>query len=132
MSESLMTSTEQDSTLNTVTWWEMPVADLAQAQQFYGKVFGWTFVPFGEGYVGANSGSALIGGLFQAPDLAGNDGIRIYVNVPDLEATLEAAVLAGGSVREPRTEVGGDMGWWARITDPGGRIVGVCTSSAAA
>src|SRR3954469_10431094 len=50
MSQSTMTSVEEDSTLNTVTWWEMPVADLAQAQRFYGTVFGWTFVPFGEGY----------------------------------------------------------------------------------
>ena len=53
--------------------------------------------------------------------------VRVYVNVPDLEASLAAVEAAGGRVRVPRTEVGGDMGWWAEISDPDGRWLGLCT-----
>lgn len=118
--------------LNTVTWWEIPVADLDVAQAFYSAVFGWTFVPFGEGFLGVMNGSDLVGGLFLSPDTATAAGIRLYVNVPDIEDTLEKAVAAGGAVRSPRLEVGGDMGWWAEIVDPGGRGVGICSDQPAA
>ncbi|WP_154794999.1 VOC family protein [Occultella kanbiaonis] len=117
--------------VNTVTWWELPVTDLDQAKSFYGAVFGWTFTPFGEGYEGILNGSEMIGGLWQAPEQATSDGIRVYVNVADLEATLAAAEAAGGTVKNTREEVGGDMGWWAQIVDPGGRLVGLCTDNAA-
>jgi len=118
------TSTAQD---NTVTWWELPVRDLEQAQAFYGEVFGWTFQPFGEGYQGIFNGLDMIGGLFEAPDKVGTVGVRVYVNVPDLEATLAAVERAGGTVTVPRTEIGGDMGWWAELNDAGGSWLGLCT-----
>lgn len=117
--------------VNTVTWWEVPVADLDRAQAFYGAVFGWTFQPFGDGYLGIFNESGMIGGLFQAPDKVDGDGIRVYVNVADLEAVLAAAERAGGSVTHPREEVGGDMGWWAEIADDGGRRLGLCTGNPA-
>ncbi len=118
------TGTEQ---YNTVSWWELPVRDLEKAQDFYGAVFGWTFQPFAEGYQGIFNGSEMIGGLFEAADKVGSVGVRVYVNVPDLEATLSAAEKAGGTVTVPRTEIGGDMGWWAEITDDGGSWLGLCT-----
>jgi uncharacterized protein len=116
--------------LNTVTWWEIPVSDLAAGKAFYGAVFGWTFSSFGpdESYAGILNGESLVGGLYLAQ--AGTPtapSIRTYVNVDDLEATLDAARAAGGSVTVPRTEIGGDMGWWAEIADPDGRWLGVCT-----
>ena len=120
------------STVNTVTWWEIPVANLDQATPFYTAVFGWTYTPFGEGYLGILNDGELIGGLFESPDTVRADGLRMYVNVADLEATLAAAEQAGGSVRTPRTEVGGDMGWWAELEDPAGRRLGLCTGSPAA
>ena len=122
------TGTEQ---YNTVTWWELPVRDLEKAQAFYGAVFGWTFQPFAEGYKGIVNGPEMIGGLFEAPDKVGAVGVRVYVNVTDLEATLAAAEKAGGTVTVPRTEIGGDMGWWGNFTDPEGRIIGLATNNAA-
>jgi predicted enzyme related to lactoylglutathione lyase len=129
-----MTASVSESALapvNTVTWWEIPVRDIDKAKTFYAAVFGWTLQPFGEGYVGIYNDSTLIGGLFEAPDKVEGDGLRIYVNVADLEATVAAAEAAGGSVSHPREEVGGDMGWWAEITDDGGRRLGLCTGNAA-
>jgi predicted enzyme related to lactoylglutathione lyase len=57
--------------------------------------------------------------------------VKIYVNVADLEASLAAADAHGGAVLTPRTEVGGDMGWWAEISDPDGRWLGLCTGEPA-
>lgn len=121
--------------VNTVTWWELPTTDIDRAKKFYGPLFGWTFVPFGEDaseYAGIMNGEELIGGLFRSEATPGSSAIRVYVNVADLEATLAAAEAAGGSVTVPRTEVGGDMGWWAEITAPDGHWLGLCTGTAAA
>ena len=120
--------------LNTVTWWELPVGDIPQATTFYGTVFDWTFRSFGDDdrLVGVEYGGALIGALYRAdgppPD---GDAIRVYVNVADLEGTLAAARSAVGSVATPRTEIGGDMGWWAEVLAPDGRRLGLCTADAA-
>lgn len=124
-----MTEPTGAAQINTVTWWEIPVRDLEKATNFYTAVFGWTFKTFGEGYLGIFNGPAMVGGLFEAPDKVDGDGLRIYVNVADLEATFAAAESAGGSVSHPREEVGGDMGWWAEITDDGGRRLGLCTGN---
>lgn len=126
--------TETPSILNTVTWWEIPVTDIESAKTFYRAVFGWEFQPFGDpdGYAGIVVDGTLVGGLFRAePDTPADPSIRVYVNVPDLEASLAAAEASGGTVRVPRTEVGGDMGWWAEINDPDGRWLGLCTDNAA-
>jgi uncharacterized protein len=124
--------TTSETNLNTVTWWEIPASDLDRAKAFFGAVFGWTCTPFGEGYLGIMNGPQLIGGLWAAEDGQVGDGIRVYVNVADIEATLAAAESAGGSVVTARQEVGGDMGWWASFTTPDGRLVGLCSGSPAA
>lgn len=120
--------------INTITWWELPTTDLDAAKEFYSTVFGWAFVPIGEdegAYAGIMNGPEMVGGLFTSDTAPGDPGVRVYVNVPDLEATLGAAEAAGGSVKVPRTEVGGDMGWWAEITAPDGHWLGLCTGAPA-
>jgi predicted enzyme related to lactoylglutathione lyase len=127
-----MTETPQEP-VNTVTWWELPVSDIAAGQTFYSAVFGWTYTSFGDddAYTGITSDGRLIGGLYRAEGVVGDaPTVRTYINVADLEATFAAAEAAGGSVRTPRTEIGGDMGWWAELNDPDGRLIGLCTSSA--
>ncbi len=117
----------------TVMWWEIPVTDVAKGKDFYGSVFGWTYTSMGddENYAIITVDGDFIGGLFKAPpDTPTAPSVRIYVNVADLEATLQAVESAGGSVTKPRTEVGGDMGWWAEIADPDGRWLGLTTSNA--
>jgi predicted enzyme related to lactoylglutathione lyase len=126
-----MTETPQ-APLNTVTWWELPVSDIAAGQQFYSAVFGWTYTSFGDddAYTGIMSDGDLIGGLYRADGLVRDpSAVRTYINVADLEATFAAAQAAGGAVRTPRTEIGGDMGWWAEIDDPDGRWIGLCTGN---
>lgn len=116
-----------DRTLNRVTWWEIPVSDLPAGQAFYGSVFDWAFTPFGDGYAMARAGGDMVGALYASTEPPA-DGVRVYVNVDDLETTLRRANGAGGTVVHPRTDIGPDMGWWADFTDPDGRLIGVCTS----
>jgi uncharacterized protein len=116
--------------LNSVTWWEIPAADLETAQRFYGAVFGWTFQPFGDGYVAAMNGSDMIGGIWQTTDEDSvGDGIRIYVSVADLEATLAAVEANDGTTATGRKEIGGDMGWWASFRAPDGRLICIWSNS---
>lgn len=132
-----MTDVTADPTLNTVTWWEIPVQDLEKAKAFYTAVFDWSYTPFGEGYAGILAGETMIGGLSEAgaeTDRAESigEGIRIYVHVDDMEAAFAKVEAAGGAIKTPRTEIGGDMGWWGNFTDAQGRIIGLSTNNAAA
>lgn len=127
-----MTESVAAPAYNTVTWWEIPVQDLEKAKPFYAAVFGWTFQPFGEGYAGIFADGAMIGGLSEAAGADVADGVRLYVNVADIEATLESVAANGGAPGTPRTEVGGDMGWWATFTDSQGRLIGLASNNAAA
>ncbi len=104
----------------------MPVA-----KAFYGALFGWTFSSFGGDdaeYAGVHHAGVLVGGLYRSDaEPAGAPTIRTYINVADLEAVLSTAETLGGAVRRSRQEVGGDMGWWAEVSDPDGRWIGLCS-----
>ena len=124
--------TNADPTLNTVTWWEIPVTDLGAAQAFYGPVFGWTFAPFGEGYRAINGPDGkMIGGLMTGIDISSAGGIRLYVNVEDITKTLAKVTGAGGTVVSPGQPIGGDMGWWGAFTAPDGQVIGLCSAGPA-
>jgi predicted enzyme related to lactoylglutathione lyase len=119
--------------LNSVTWWEIPAADLETAQRFYGAVFGWAFQPFGDGYVAVSNGPDMIGGIWQTTDEDSvGDGIRIYVSVADLEATLATVEANDGTTATERKKIGSDMGWWASFRAPDGRLICIWSDSPAA
>ena len=120
---------------NTVTWWELQVTDLAQAQEFYGSVFGWSFQPSGDGYamVTAPDGTPL-GGLDsdtnKGKEPAGRVS-RVYVQVAELEQTLKTIEANGGTIVANRTLISEEFGWWAMFADPSGLTVGLVTSNPA-
>ncbi len=125
------TDTDADPTLNTVTWWEIPVVDLDAAEAFYGAVFGWTIAPFGEGFSAITGPNGqMIGGLVTGVDISSTGGARIYVNVVDITKTLAKVTEAGGTVVTPGQPVGGDMGYWGAFTAPDGQVIGVCSEGA--
>lgn len=122
--------TDQD-TGATVTWWEIPATDLEVSARFYEAVFGWTTSPFGEGYLAISRGAEMIGGLFAAEPGSFGDGAILTVDVTALEATLARIEGEGGTVVRGRTEIGGDMGWYAQFRDPSGLKLGLSTSNPA-
>jgi len=99
--------------------------DLDRTKAFYGELFGWSFEPFGESYM-----------LFSTPDGGPNGGFAkvdrvepsesptVYVEVTDVDRYIEAAQQAGGGVTVEKTEIP-TMGWFAKLTDPDGNVVGV-------
>ncbi|MBA4170770.1 MAG: VOC family protein [Chloroflexi bacterium] len=114
--------------ITEMNWWEIPVPDLDDAKRFYGEVFGWTFQPFGEDYFAAlGPDGDMLGGIFKAPAHELGNGVRITFKTHELEVALERVSSAGGTVVTQRSEIGGDMGWWAAFTDPAGRWIGFST-----
>lgn len=117
-----------------VSWWDIQVTDLAEAQRFYGAVFGWTFQPMGDTYaVAAGPGGEPYGGLTTTGkgDVGGR-GTRIYFTADDLEDVLGKVGASGGTVTTDRTEISPEMGWFAEFTDPSGVTIGLWTHNAKA
>ena len=112
---------------DVVTWWELPTTDLAASAGFLEHVFGWTTQPMGEDYLILCHGEEMIGGLFVVAPGAVVDGIRVSVNVRDLEATLARAEGGGGTVTRTREAIGEGFGWWAEVRDPCGLLLGVAS-----
>ncbi len=117
--------------MNPVSYFEIPVADLARAIAFYGAVFGhaferaqvdgneMAFFPHSENLPGASG--ALAQGDSYVP---GKSGARLYFDVPDIQATLRKARDAGGAVLYPETAVGA-FGTVAEIEDLDGNCIGL-------
>lgn len=123
---------ENANDYDKVTWWELPVPDLEKGKAFYGAVFGWTFQNFGGSYeMITTSVGEMVGALDGSRDAPPAHGVAVYVNVADLEATLARVADNGGTVLDARTEVGGDMGWWAQFNDQAGQRIGLCTGNPA-
>jgi predicted enzyme related to lactoylglutathione lyase len=93
---------------NGVVWWEIESADPVGTQAFYGAMFGWTFArafdgpqsELGREYWLVQSGGRGIGGLQTALSGAATPqaGVRLYVEVDNLEAALDAAKQLGAEV----------------------------------
>lgn len=83
-------------------WYELCTRDLDAAQDFYGKVIGWTAAPFGpesgNDYRIWSMGSAGVGGLMPLPDGMPQSFWIGYIGVPDCDAAVEKAQSAGAAV----------------------------------
>ncbi|WP_116948217.1 VOC family protein [Jiangella endophytica] len=121
-----------------VVWWEIETPDPAGTQAFYGALFGWTFErafdgpesELGRDYWIVRHDDAGIGGLQRAAtgQPAPAAGVRLYVEVDDLEATLTRANDLGATVERGRMLLGGDDFWCATVRDPQGVSLGLWTS----
>ena len=78
---------------------ELPVADVAAAQAFYGTAFGWAMTGFGPTYACTLTGDVDIG--LQADPAERTRAPLIVIQVEDLEETLAAVERAGGTVTKP-------------------------------
>jgi predicted enzyme related to lactoylglutathione lyase len=97
---------------NPVTYFEIPVQDMARAIRFYEAVFGCAFERatidgndmafFPHSDVGAGASGALVKGESYQPS---RSGTRIYFSVADIENTLAKAFAQGSAVLFPVTRV---------------------------
>jgi uncharacterized protein len=108
-----------------VTHFEIIGKDAKKLQEFYSGLFDWKIDannPMNYGMVQADD-AGIGGGI--APDQPGGSGhLTIYVEVPDLKATLSKAEGMGGKTVMPPMEVPGGTEI-AQFTDPEGHMVGL-------
>ena len=108
---------------NSIAYFEIAGPDAAKLSGFYANVFGWRTAPhkFPNYFsVGPNDGAGLAGGFRQETQAE-----RVfYIQVEDLQVTLDRIVAAGGKVLIPPTNVAGVI-HFALFEDPQGNRTGL-------
>ncbi len=90
-----------------VVHWEVHAKDLPRQQQFFGELFGWTIDtnnPMSYGMISGAGKDTIGGGIGPAVDATAR--VTVYVQVPDINATLAKAETLGGQTMVPRTPYG--------------------------
>ena len=90
-----------------VVHWEVQARDLERQQQFFANLFGWeidTNNPMNYGMVSGAGKDTIGGGIGPAHDQASR--VTVYVQVPDIDQTLERATTLGAQTMVPRMEYG--------------------------
>jgi hypothetical protein len=107
--------------------------DVEGAKAFYGAALGWTFAPMpmpdGTYWLVMAEGEAPVAGLFDIhmmKDTEMQPHWLSYIAVDDVDARLEAAAEAGGSILRPPFDVEG-VGRIAIVRDPEGAVTGWMT-----
>lgn len=120
--------------MDKVVHFEIPADDMARAKKFYQAVFGWgimdipqmnytmvTTVPTGEDRMPKESG-AINGGM-ETRKYAGHSPM-IVISVRSVDEYARKVEQNGGKIFMPKVAVG-DMGFYARVTDTEGNVVGI-------
>jgi uncharacterized protein len=115
------------------SWNELITTDLESARDFYGRLFGWTFVEattiYGNTYLVAFKGESMMGGMMLKD---GNVRKAVapcwdpYVTVDDVEASAKQATALGGEVLIPPTDIP-NVGRFCAIRDPQGITLNLIT-----
>jgi predicted enzyme related to lactoylglutathione lyase len=117
---------------NMVGWFEIPVTDMQRARAFYEGVFevvievhqlgelemGW--FPMADDKKGAS------GSLVKQPDFyipSSTAGVVIYFSCKDVAASLERVTKGGGTVLQPKKEVGEGYGFMGLFLDTEGNRI---------
>jgi uncharacterized protein len=105
--------------------WEIEVADLDHAREFYATVFGWSFekkCPPGRIVVKSGKGPQIL--IRVKPSNEASCSPPLFIEVDDLDDTLEKAKKAGGKVFMRRKDVP-NHGAYAMIQDRDHSCVGI-------
>ena len=115
---------------NPVVHFEIVGADNAKTQQFYTELFDWTIDddnPMNYGMVNTGSDRGISGGILGVEEEDDRPGVRIYIEVDDLQATLDRAEQLDGKTILPPTVIP-DMVTFALFADPDGTLIGLVKS----
>lgn len=117
---------------NMVGWFEVPVTDMQRAKAFYETVFevdiqvhqmgelemGW--FPMANGKSGA-SGTLVKHLDFYRP--SATSGVVIYFSCADVATTLERVSREGGTVLQPKKQIGEGYGYMGLFVDSEGNRI---------
>ena len=107
---------------------EIPSTNLERSLEFYNKVFGWVFKPFGNGYLLFNNHQGIMAGLRKVEQVLKGDCTVFHVNVDNIDQMLEKVKASGGHIKTGKTTIPA-MGWYAVLFDPDGNSVGLYQKS---
>jgi predicted enzyme related to lactoylglutathione lyase len=108
-----------------ISYLALPARDIRASAEFYRDVLGWQLRGDPESPGFADGTGHVIGHFRTDMAAAGDTGIRPYVYVRDLDATMRAAAQSGADIiSAPRAE--GNL-HIAVITDPAGNVIGIWT-----
>lgn len=119
--------------MDKVIHFEIPSDDLAQAQDFYRKVFGWGFKKWDNNYITVYTADhdenghstevgAINGGLQKRGPRAAVP--TIVIGVKDIDSKLNEIMKNGGMIVVPKESLEGE-GYYAQFEDPDGNRIGV-------
>ena len=115
-----MSTAEHDRRIDYI---EFAVQGVAEAKQFYGSVFGWTFEDYGPDYASFADGR-LTGG-FRAEPVVKRGGPLVVIYATDLEAMEKKVTGTGGKIVRPTFSFPGGRRF--HFTDPSGNELAVWT-----
>ena len=108
---------------NPIVHFEIQVKNTESAQEFYRKLFDWDIQadnPMNYGVVDTQAGG-INGGVTTDP---ASPRVVIYVEVKDLQASLDRAESLGGKTVVPPTEIPGVV-TFAMMSDLEGNVIGL-------
>ncbi len=111
---------------NPVTHFEIVGRDAEALQRFYSQAFGWQIKAAGPSYAMALPGDdvGINGGIGSPPESGDASRVTFYIEVADLEATLQYVERLGGKrVVDPVDVPGGPS--FALFADPEGHVIGI-------
>ena len=107
---------------------EIPSTNLNQSEEFFKKVFGWEFKPFGNGYLLFNNHQGIMVGIRKVEKVLKGDCTVFHVTVDSIEKVIEKVKNAGGHIKVGKTTIPA-MGWYAVMYDPDGNSIGMYQKS---
>lgn len=109
-----------------ISYLALPARDIRASADFYREVLGWQMRGDPESPSFADGTGHVIGHFRTDMTIAGDTGIRPYVYVSDLDATMEAVSEHGASIIITAPHSEGNLRI-AVITDPAGNFIGIWT-----
>ncbi len=106
-----------------IDYLEFGVTDMAEAQRFYARAFGWTFTDYGPEYAGIQRPDGGEQGGFRLEAVVQGGGPLVILFSTSLDDTLSQVVAAGGEITvEPFDFPGGRR---FHFRDPSGNELAV-------
>jgi predicted enzyme related to lactoylglutathione lyase len=107
-----------------ICYLQIPTINIVESANFYSKVFGWSIRTRSDGTIAFDDVPNGVSGtwvLNRKPQT--KSGIRIYIMVDDVAATLEAITANGGTIVEPMSGTAPEF--IATFSDSSGNILGI-------
>jgi len=104
---------------------ELPGADIPATKDFYGKLFGWTFIDYGPDYV-AFEAEGRQGGFNAARKVISNGGPLVVLYANDLDTMEEKVRAAGAEILSRESFEGGRR---FHFRDPSGNELAIWTKT---